>query len=303
MLKNLLEGFENFGDKISEEFNNTVDTISSGVKKIENNVSETTKSVYDGVKKVSEKAVKLKDEVSTNSASVEQSDILNVKEGLKKVGEYKTPEWGMTDFTDNQMFDGIKSFQKKNGLKVDGIMKPDGETVKKLNEKLSNIGNKANKSTDWSKIPNKERFPVYQDKIIKEKYDTETNLFKKTYKKTLDKITKEYANDDTSAGDFARNYRELVAKDTKYFDKKYHAKANFEATKRGVLGHLQAQAISDLRETTDIIKDTFTDGPIKAFKNSVEDHSANSLGRKLGLKYPNDDFWTALEKYKKKIKK
>lgn len=39
----------------------------------------------------------------------------------------------MTKFTDGGMFEGIKAFQKDNKLKVDGIMKPQGETESKIN--------------------------------------------------------------------------------------------------------------------------------------------------------------------------
>ncbi len=35
------------------------------------------------------------------------------------------------------MFKGIKRFQKENGLKIDGLMKPDGPTERKLNDRLS----------------------------------------------------------------------------------------------------------------------------------------------------------------------
>lgn len=55
------------------------------------------------------------------------------KQKLKGLGYYKEPEWGMAKFTDNQMFDGIRNFQKDNKLKIDGIMKPDGETQNKIN--------------------------------------------------------------------------------------------------------------------------------------------------------------------------
>lgn len=44
----------------------------------------------------------------------------------------------MTKFSDNGMFEGIKSFQKDNKLKVDGIMKPQGETESKINNVLNN---------------------------------------------------------------------------------------------------------------------------------------------------------------------
>ena len=78
--------------------------------------------------------LKLNKEVSEHTSDIEPIDVLSVKNRLKNLGYYKEPEWGITNFTDNQMFDGIRNFQENNGLKVDGVMKPDGETEKKLNE-------------------------------------------------------------------------------------------------------------------------------------------------------------------------
>lgn len=37
------------------------------------------------------------------------------------------------------MLDGVKSFQREQGLKVDGVMKPNGPTIKRLNETLAEI--------------------------------------------------------------------------------------------------------------------------------------------------------------------
>lgn len=77
--------------------------------------------------------LKLKDEVSESSCAVNPDDVLEVKGALNKFGLYKTPNYGMTKFVDSQMIDGIKKFQQDNGLKVDGVMKPGGETEKKMN--------------------------------------------------------------------------------------------------------------------------------------------------------------------------
>jgi len=267
---------------------------------IADKTNEAAKNIGDGVSNIGKKAVELKNEISSSSASVEPSDILNVKTALEKVGSYEKPEWGMTDFTDNQMFDGIKKFQKDNGLKVDGIMKPDGETVSKLNEVIAQ-----NNDFDWSKFPNKERIPEYQDKVIKEKYDSENNSFSKVYKKTMDEFTRRNVNNDTVMGDFSRNYRELVANNVPDSDKYYHAKANFEASKRGRKGYLKSRVIGDTREVIDYLgKDIWKDGPIKALKNVVEDRKANQLGRDLSFKYPNDSFENAFLKYnREKYKK
>ncbi|MBT3238139.1 MAG: hypothetical protein HOL37_02990 [Rhodospirillaceae bacterium] len=70
--------------------------------------------------------------------------MLNVKKALGGLGFYKTPNFGRTPYPDNDLFDGLKSFQKSAGLKADGMMKPSGETEKGLNKSLSEsgIGNK-----------------------------------------------------------------------------------------------------------------------------------------------------------------
>lgn len=79
--------------------------------------------------------LKLRKEVSETTADIEPDDVLSIKRRLKGLGYYEEPEWGMTKFTDNQMFDGIRKFQTDNKLKVDGIMKPDGETQNAINYK------------------------------------------------------------------------------------------------------------------------------------------------------------------------
>lgn len=80
--------------------------------------------------------LKLKKEISETTADIDPNDILCVKNKLKGLGYYKEPEWGMTKFSDRQMFEGIRKFQSDNKLKVDGVMKPNGETELKLNEKI-----------------------------------------------------------------------------------------------------------------------------------------------------------------------
>lgn len=80
--------------------------------------------------------LKLKKEVSETTADIEPDDVLSVKNKLKGFGYYKEPEWGMTKLGDNDMFDGIRKFQSDNKLKADGVMKPQGETEGKINEKI-----------------------------------------------------------------------------------------------------------------------------------------------------------------------
>ena len=80
----------------------------------------------------------------SSAASAFGDDVLNVKKALGGLGFYKTPDFGRTPYPDSDLFDGLKSFQKSNGLKPDGMMKPDGPTETGLNKSLLNsgIGNK-----------------------------------------------------------------------------------------------------------------------------------------------------------------
>lgn len=70
-----------------------------------------------------------------SSWNVDEDDVVKTKTALKKTGDYKAPEWGVTGYPDQDMFDGLKSFQKREGLQVDGVMKPDGPTEKRLAQK------------------------------------------------------------------------------------------------------------------------------------------------------------------------
>jgi len=47
---------------------------------------------------------------------------------------------GLTEFSDRNLFDGIKSFQRRRGLKIDGVMKPGGETERAIRDDLPKAG-------------------------------------------------------------------------------------------------------------------------------------------------------------------
>jgi hypothetical protein len=72
------------------------------------------------------------------SSAANGDDVLNMKQGLNKLGHYEAPAYGMTPYPDTPMFDGMKAFQKKNGLTVDGYARPGGPTEKTLNSHLAN---------------------------------------------------------------------------------------------------------------------------------------------------------------------
>ena len=70
---------------------------------------------------------KLKGPLSANSNTI-PTDVLAAKAFLQDQGFYEAPEWGVTDFPDRALFSAIKAFQKSKGLRVDGVMRPEGET-------------------------------------------------------------------------------------------------------------------------------------------------------------------------------
>lgn len=59
------------------------------------------------------------------------------KTALSKIGEYTPPRHGINGWTDDALFDGMKRFQKKNGLQVDGVARPRGPTETTLNAALA----------------------------------------------------------------------------------------------------------------------------------------------------------------------
>lgn len=71
----------------------------------------------------------------SKSSRVDEDDVKNTKTVLRDFGLYPKDK-SIEGFTDNEMFDGIKDFQKIAGLKVDGIMRPQGETEESINHVL-----------------------------------------------------------------------------------------------------------------------------------------------------------------------
>jgi hypothetical protein len=64
-------------------------------------------------------------------------DVLRTKLALGKLGHFEMPSYGMTEYPDEPLFQGIEKFQERHGLRRDGVMKPDGETVARLDQVLA----------------------------------------------------------------------------------------------------------------------------------------------------------------------
>lgn len=79
----------------------------------------------------------LKFPIGTNYR-VDPNDLMDTKRALSDLGYYDVPPHrGIDDWTDDAMFDGIRRFQKDNGLKVDGFMRPEGPTERKMNARMA----------------------------------------------------------------------------------------------------------------------------------------------------------------------
>lgn len=70
-------------------------------------------------------------------------DVIKIKAALSSLGHYEAPNWGVSIFPDSALFDAIRTFQKSQGLKVDGVMKPGGETMWVLNSVIGDVSQDA----------------------------------------------------------------------------------------------------------------------------------------------------------------
>lgn len=68
---------------------------------------------------------------------IEPPDIVVTKRSLQRLGHYSPLHAPLTEITDDDMFSGIRSFQEKERLTIDGRMAPDGETATSIGRMLS----------------------------------------------------------------------------------------------------------------------------------------------------------------------
>lgn len=80
--------------------------------------------------------IKLKQTIGRNYV-IDPDDVRQIKAGLNHIGYYEIPDYGLTPYPDNALYQSIEEFQRDESLKKDGVIKPDGPTLKKLNERLS----------------------------------------------------------------------------------------------------------------------------------------------------------------------
>ena len=80
--------------------------------------------------------------LAANSAA-NAEDVVATKLFLRHQGHYAPPKSGISQFPDRALFDAIKAFQQSQGLKVDGVMNPEGETetaIKAQAQQLQSMG-------------------------------------------------------------------------------------------------------------------------------------------------------------------
>jgi hypothetical protein len=65
---------------------------------------------------------------------VDPNDTRDTKTTLRDLGYFETLSIGVTPYPDADMFEGIEDFQDDFDLRKDGVMTPNGETERKLNE-------------------------------------------------------------------------------------------------------------------------------------------------------------------------
>ncbi|MHA1575549.1 MAG: M23 family metallopeptidase [Alphaproteobacteria bacterium] len=135
----------------------------------------------------------LSQEISQDSNN-SPSDILKTKKKLKKLKYYKEDDkaGGMHGYPDRGLFEGIEKFQKDNDLKIDGKMKPRGETEENLVRKLwqkqkkefENNDNKIrkNRNNHFAKVMNKAKKELElnsdSQEIIEEKPAEKTDTYR-----------------------------------------------------------------------------------------------------------------------------
>ncbi len=77
--------------------------------------------------------IRLNQTVGASHNSLEE-DVWALKHGLGELGYYRpNPASGWHRYPDHEMIQAVQAFQKDEGLQVDGVVKPDGPTVTRLN--------------------------------------------------------------------------------------------------------------------------------------------------------------------------
>ena len=81
------------------------------------------------------------------SYNTDPEDVRKTKKALSDLGYYEEPDFGITPYPNTSMMNGLENFQRDFGLRLDGVMKPGGETAQMLGsvnhinaQNLQNLG-------------------------------------------------------------------------------------------------------------------------------------------------------------------
>ena len=110
---------------------------------------EEEKSAFENAKQEAEsdEGLRLNEPVSSSHSTAQ--DTARVKFGLNKTGYFDDEP---TTIPNQNMIEGVKKFQKDNGLNVDGYLRPQGETITAMNNKLKEFNNTKKYETGTEKV-------------------------------------------------------------------------------------------------------------------------------------------------------
>ncbi|MGE0253674.1 MAG: hypothetical protein AB7N54_14305 [Alphaproteobacteria bacterium] len=74
----------------------------------------------------------------STSSRADETDVILTKHALSRTGHLDAAKHGLSPFPDAPLFAAIKQFQSANGLYIDGIMRPGGETASALGQQFGN---------------------------------------------------------------------------------------------------------------------------------------------------------------------
>ncbi len=123
-----------------------------------------------------------------------------------------------------------------------------------------------------------------------------------SYRSVAASILEEIRTWDNACGDFARTYNEMLNAEFKYSDKYFHAKANCQASQRGIMGNIVAEALSLFREIEEGTRKVLFEGAdlVEQIEDAQRDLEANKFGRMQGSRFPEMDCRDILDKYRPK---
>ena len=216
----------------------------------------------------SPKGLGLGESVSSTYANLD--DTPKIKLGLQKLGYYNKPKYGMNEFPDTPMFEGITKFQKDNNLKVDGKINPDGETLKFMNNQIK---------MSMSKDTGNSRPQSISSKVINNMYPAPLTIVKT--------IQEGFAN--------AKNFKTIEKETGKgYSDKYKHAYISHKGAENGLVGAATIGAMGAGREVLQVISGKNTP------KDALKDMDANIYGIKNGLFNTKESADASIQKKYKK---